>query len=81
MRGDNFTWAELGDIDSDFLDLRYKLFRDDTVDNNHALFGYPDMIQEGPYLSDWVHLLQLGSDDELKWLWADTGQGESSIFM
>jgi uncharacterized protein YwqG/Leucine-rich repeat (LRR) protein len=69
MRGDGFTWSELGDIDSDFLDLRYKLFRYDTVDNNHALFGYPDMIQEGPYLSDWVHLLQLGSDDQLKWLW------------
>jgi len=82
MRGDNFTWSELGDIDSDFLDLRYQLFRYDTIDSNHSLFGYPDMIQEGPYLSDWVHLLQLGSDDQLKWLWGGyRGRGKLHFYM
>lgn len=42
--------------------------------DNHALFGYPDEIQELGKMTGWCQLLQLGDDEMLRWVWGHHGR-------
>jgi len=74
MKGDKFTWHELDDFDIFYSKIRSKILNYNNVVDNHALFGYADMIQEGPFFTESIHLLQLGDDKQLKWRWGGGGR-------
>ena len=59
----------------DFRLDRYGRFRSDFFKHdNHALFGYPDEIQELGKMNGWCQLLQLCEDEMLRWVWGDHGR-------
>ncbi len=74
MKGDEFNWDELNDFDRNYSEIHSKIFNYNHVEDNHALFGYADMIQEGPFFTKSIHLLQLGDDRHLNWRWGGGGR-------
>ncbi len=63
-------------LEFDFRLDRYGRFRSDFFEHdNHALFGYPDEIQELGKMNGWCQLLQLCEDEMLIWVWGHGPHG------
>ncbi len=54
--------------------FRIDFFEYDFEFGNHALFGYPDEIQELGKWDGWCQLLQLDEDSMLRWTWGHYGR-------
>ncbi len=74
MKGDKFTCNEESIFDGNYSKIRSKILEYNHMFSNHALFGYADMIQEGPFFLNQIHLLQLGDDEQLNWRWGGGGR-------
>ncbi len=44
-----------------------------SILSTHSLFGYPDQIQELGIMRGWRQLLQLGTDNIMRWKWGGGG--------
>ena len=74
MKRDKFTRDDIYNFNKYYSEVHKKIFNYNHVEDNHALFGYADMIQEGPFFPKLIHLLQLGDDTQLKWKWGGGGR-------